>query len=409
MTLKNEISDLFLHLPGSSAWIDLKQTYRFVTPSYAGIFSKEPKELVGRSLYEFFPEMKDRMEQGLHQAASAGEVVELNDLTPSLPGEPENCDHFWNARLWPIRNSKKTTGWMISMSNLAQEAAIQTRLEETLAELEEERERLQMDVQQRERIKSLLDQSHLDLAAQHLELEQANQYKNHLLADLSHEIRTPLNIILGYGQLLQDEKFGKVTPAQRDVAQRIVAYTRSLSKRVDRLLNLTRGQSRPMPVLTTEVDLSPLLESLFASIRPLLRRRQVRLKWKDGTAPPNILSDPIRLRRIFFNLASNLIKFIHHATLTISVRDLPEKRSVAVTLTGSGKRLEPLSKVFEDFFRVAAQRQGESAGLGVAVAKELLDQIGGKIEMNREARGHPAFTVTLPYHPPQELRQQEAA
>lgn len=357
--------------------------------------------------YEWFPEMKDRLEQTLLKTASTGEAVELHDLKHFLPGERGNHDHFWNATLSPTRDSKgKTAGWMISITDLAQEAAIQTRLEETLAELEEERERLQMDVRERERIMSLLDQSHLDLAAQHLELEQANQYKNHLLTDLSHEIRTPLNIILGYGQLLQDEKFGKVTSAQR-----IVAYSRSLSKLVDRLLDLSRTQNRPMPLLTTEVVLPQLLENLFASIRPLLRQRQVRLKWKNEPAAPNIVSDPIRLRRIFFNLVSNLMKFIHHATLTVRLRDLPEKKSVAVTLTGSGKRLQPLSDVFEDFFRVTAQRQGESPGLGVAVVKELLDQIGGKIEMN--LRGHPSFTITLPYDPPQEseslLGQREAA
>jgi len=403
MILYEEIlNNLFLHIPAHIAMIDSKRVYRFVSPLYAELFRTPPKELVGRSLYDFFPKMKDRLEPLFDRVASTGEAVELSDLRPSLSGKREKEDYLWNAKIGPIRDAKETlVGWVISIIDLTEELAIQTRLEETLAELEEERERLQIDIQERERIMSLLDQSHLDLAAQHLELEQANQYRSQLLTDLSHEIRTPLNIILGYGQLLQDEKFGKITPAQRDVAQRIVAYGRSLSKLVDRLLDLSRNQSPPMPLLTTEVALPQLLQGLFASIRPLLRQRQIRLRWKDEAPPPKIVSDPIRLRRIFFNLASNFVKFIHHATLTVRLKDLPEKRSVAITLTGSGKQLESLSDIFEDFFRIKAQRQGESTGLGISLAKELLDQIGGDIELNRVSRGNASFTVTLPYHPPQ--------
>ena len=397
------LSDLFSNIPASLAWIDSNRIYRFVSPAYAELFRKErPSHLVGRSFYDSFPATRAQLEQAFTRAASTGEAVELHDLQPSFPDAPGNQGFFWTAKISPIRDSKgMIIGWTISVVNLAEEISVQTRLEEALAELEEERERLQIDIHERERILSLLDQSHLDLAAKHLELEQANHYKNHLLTDLSHEIRTPLNIILGYGQLLQDERFGKMTPAQRDVVQRITAYCRSLSKLVDRLLDLSRAQGHSMPFLATEIALPELLESLFASIRPLLRERQIRLKWTDGTAP-KIMSDPIRLRRIFFDLASNLIKFIRHATLTIGLTDLPEKRSVAVTLTGSVRRSERLSEVFEDFFRVKAKRQGESVGLGIAVAKELLDQIGGKIEVDRKAAGTAAFTVTLPYRSPQE-------
>jgi|GEM_PF-5604878 len=406
--------DLFSHLPASVAWIDPHRIYRFVTPSYAQLFREAgPNDLLGRSFYDFFPEVKEPFERIFHQSAATGEAIEVKDLQPFFPEEGER-DYFWTAKVWSVRNSDKTLlGSIICIIDLAQEIANQTRLEETLAELEEQREKLQMDVRERERIMSLLDQSHLDLAAQHLELEQANQYRSHLLTNLSHEIRTPLNIILGYGQLLQDEKFGNITPAQRDVLQRVMAYGRSLSRLVDRLLDLTRTQDRPVPLMTTEVALPELLHSLFVSIRPLLREKQIRLKWKNGIPPPSIVSDPIRLRRIFLNLTSNLVKFIHHTTLTIRVRDLPEQKSVMVTLSGSGTRAGPLSDVFEDFFRVTAKREGESVGLGMAVVKELLDQIGGRIELNRKARGNAAFSVILPYHPPQEsgslLGEQRAA
>lgn len=407
--------DLFSHIPANLAWIDSQRRYRFVSPIYAQLFGLEhPNDLVGRSFYDFFPKMKDQFEQIFNQAASTGEALEVKDLTPSLPSGREEDASFWIAKVWPVRGSEKApVGWIISILDLAQEISMQTRLEETLAELEEQREKLQMDVRERERIMSLLDQSHLDLAAQHLELEQANQYQSHLLTDLSHEIRTSLNIILGYGQLLQDEKFGNINSAQRDVLLRVMAYGRSLSKLVDRLLDLTRTQDHPVPLVTMEVALPELLHNLFVSIRPLLREKQIRLKWKHGNPAPSIVSDPIRLRRIFLNLTSNLVKFIHHTTLTISVRDLPEQKSVMVILSGNGKRSSPLSDVFEDFFRVTAKREGESVGLGMAIVKELLDQIGGRIELNRKARGNAAFSVILPYHPPQEsgslLGEQRAA
>lgn len=407
--------DLFSHIPANLAWIDSQRRYRFVSPFYAQLFGLErPNDLIGRSFYDFFPEKKDRLEQIFNQAASTREALEVKDLKPSLPDGREEEASFWIAKVWPVRGFEKApVGWIVSILDLAQEISMQTRLEETLAEMEEQRERLKLDRGERERIMSLLDQSHLDLAAQHLELEQANQYKNHLLTDLSHEIRTPLNIILGYGQLLQEEKFGTITPAQCDVLERIIAYSRSLSKRVDRLLDLSRIQNLPMPLLTTEVALPELLESLFVSIRPLLREKQIRLKWKNEASPPTIVSDPIRLRRIFLNLINNLAKFIHHTTLTISLADLPKKKSVLITLSGSGKRSGPLSDVFEDFFRVAEKREGERVGVGMAVAKELLDQIGGKIEIHRRAKGNAALAVTLPYRPPEEgaslLGEQKAA
>jgi signal transduction histidine kinase len=297
-------------------------------------------------------------------------------------------------------------GFLISIIDITEQLNTQSQLEETITALEEEHEKLEMDIQEREKVMALLDQSHFDLAAKNLELEQANQHKTHLLTNVSHEFRTPLNIILGYAQLLHEGKFGNLNSQQEDVAGRIVSYSRSLSKLVEMLLDLSKVKDRSDPLLTADVDLRELLSTLLSSTRPLLRKRKIQLKWRRPKQFPMIVSDPIKLRRIFFNLVSNAIKFMHQGILTVSLKDFPAEEKIVVSLsnTGIGMASDHLSRIFDDFFHLTDGESPETkeAGTGMATIKNLLDAIGGKIEVKNLKSQGSSFTVSLPYQLPQQ-------
>lgn len=397
MTLgKAFLNDFFKNIPVNLAWIDLNRRFTFVSPSYATLLKKEPDGLVGRSIYAFLPRLEKILEPLFERAASSGEAAEIT-VEPSNP-----LQKYWTLKVWPVKEGpRKTAGWILSIINLTAEVEMQTRLEETLAELEEERERIYANMREKERVISLLDQSHYDLAAQHLELEQASAQNSRLITELSHELRTPLNIILGYGQLLQDQKFGAMNPTQRDVARRIVENCRTLSKAIDKRIDLPRGAEEPASPFTAEVALPKLIADVLASIRPLLRQRRIRVRWSGRSALPTLVTDPVRLRRVFLNLIGNLAKFVRNATFTIGLRDLSQEKRVAVTLTESGTRKisPPLSPVLNSYFYLDP-RHGNEPGPGLAVVEGLLGQIGGRIELKQGKRSGITFTIYLPYRPP---------
>src|SRR5579871_3530581 len=92
--------DLFSHLPVSVAWIDPHRIYRFVTPSYAQLFREaRPNDLLGRSFYDFFPEMKATFERIFDRSAAIKEAIEVKDLQPFFPEEGER-GYFRTAKVW---------------------------------------------------------------------------------------------------------------------------------------------------------------------------------------------------------------------------------------------------------------------------------------------------------------------
>ena len=403
------IASLFTHVQTGVAWIDSNRTYRFVNPLYAEMVGKGPTELTRRSIYEQFPSAKSFLEPIFSNVESSGQVYHAKNIHCHIPGRKKGeRGSSLEGKIWPMRDpTGEWAGFLISIVDMTEQLNTQVQLEETVTALEEEHEKLEMDIQEREKVMALLDQSHFDLAAKNLELEQSNQHKTHLLTNVSHEFRTPLNIILGYAQLLHEGKFGKLNTQQEDVAGRIVSYSRSLSKLVEMLLDLSRVKDRSDPLLTADIDIRELLSTLLSSIRPLLRRRKIQLKWRRPKQFPIIVSDPIKLRRIFFNLVSNAIKFMQQGILTVAVKDIPAEEKIIISFsdTGMGITSDHLSRLFDDFFHLSEGENPEAkeAGVGMATIKNLLDVIGGKIEIKNLKSQGSVFIVTLPYHlPPQD-------
>lgn len=299
-------------------------------------------------------------------------------------------------------------GFLISVIDITDRLEVQSRLEETLAELEEEREKLQEDIQEKEKVMGLLNQSHFDLAANTIELEQANDYKTSLLTNISHDLRTPLNIILGYTQLFHDGKFGHLNAQQQEVSGRVVAYCRDLSRLIEKLVDLPKTKSWNDPLIPAELSLPEVLGGTIDSLRPLFRKKDIRLKWRRPRKFPTIVSDPVRLRRVFFNLISNAAKFSSHGAFHISLKDDRKRHQVMVLFSDIGANVasKKTSGIFEDFFHfdAAGGSQGHegSIGHGLATIKQLLDSVGGKIEVKNKKGESSTFIIYLPDRLPEQ-------
>lgn len=406
MTLDEKfISTLLAPIPIGLAWIDPDRVYRYVNPAYAEMLGKKPAELIRRSIYELFPNTRSFFEPVLEEVERSGQAYHAKNVRCRIPGLQKNkTGPSLDGKVWPIKDTASgMAGFLVSINDVTQQLETQTQLEETITALEEEHEKLQMDIEEKEKVMSLLDQTHFDLAAKNLELDQANQHKTHLLTNISHEIRTPLNIILGYAQLLHDGKFGELNTQQEDITGRIVSYCRNLSKVMEMLLDLSKMKDRSDPILAADIDLRELLSALLVSVRPLLRKRKIRLRWRRPKEFPIIVSDPIKLRRVFFNLVSNAIKFMSHGTLTVGLKNVPEREQIVISFsdTGMGITSDHLSRIFDDFFHIAGENsEMETAGGGLATIKRLLDAIGGKIEVKNLKSQGSVFNVFLPYRLP---------
>ncbi|XYH98593.1 AAA family ATPase [Sorangium sp. So ce1128] len=229
----------------------------------------------------------------------------------------------------------------------------------------------------------------------------ANRAKSEFLSSMSHELRTPLNGVLGYAQLL-----GRLPdlPAQAADAARIIhaAGTHLLSL-INDVLDLAKIEAGKLDLHPTAADLPTLLRTVVNLCR--VRAAEKGLTFACEHAGPERLGvcvDEKRLMQVLLNLLGNAIKFTEQGgvTLRVEVLEPPEDQGRTVCFqikdTGPGIAPEHLSRIFEAFEQVGDQkRRAEGTGLGLAITKQLVERMGGRIEVHSQLRQGTVFTVTL--------------
>lgn len=229
------------------------------------------------------------------------------------------------------------------------------------------------------------------------EAEQANRLKDEFLAVLSHELRTPLNAVLGWAQILLA---GDVAPATvgRGLAS-IKRNAEAQQRLVEDLLDVSRIVTGKFPIERKPSVLRTVIVSAVDAIGPMASGKRVALHvdLSDGAI---VDADPYRLQQVAANLLSNAVKFTPsdgRVTVTLTVADATAVLSVADT--GQGIHPELLPHIFDRF------RQGDGSstrlhgglGLGLAIARYIVQAHGGRIMAESPGEGHGAiFTVTLP-------------
>ncbi len=203
---------------------------------------------------------------------------------------------------------------------------------------------------------------------------------------MSHEIRTPLSGVLGTIELLLDSK---LTPPQSRLVDSARRSATNLLDLLNDILDFSKIEAGKLDLETVEFDLGELIEDVVQLFTERARRKGLELRW--ALAPDAIIDlrgDPMRLRQILSNLVGNAIKFTPRGEVAIAVSTGPiddDRVDVQFEVRDTGIGLEPeaTKRIFESFHQAdgSTTREYGGTGLGLAISKQLLDMMGGEIEI----------------------------
>ncbi len=264
-------------------------------------------------------------------------------------------------------------------------------------------DRVQVWVRTRERLKV----AHERLAAERARIEESNralaratQAKSEFLAAISHELRTPLNSILGFSELLLDDTGNTLLPSQRQRFLRNIDQSgRHLLSLVNDLLDLSKIEAGHMELSLEDFELTASLRAVAAGIRPLAEKKSLELVTDVGLGVSTVHADEGRFKQVLYNLLSNAVKFTPEGgRVETRVRRVEAAVEVVVADTGIGIAPEDQERVFEPFQqlnRPTARRQ-EGTGLGLALARRLVELQGGRIWVDSAPGQGSRFGFTVP-------------
>jgi two-component system, cell cycle sensor histidine kinase PleC len=232
-----------------------------------------------------------------------------------------------------------------------------------------------------------------------IEAELANQVKSQFIATMSHELRTPLNTIIGFSKMLSEQERHNLSAA--DVAEYgglIHKGGVQLLAMINDILDLSKIQSGRYTIDHNEVHLDELLTAVVGAHRGAADAGQLTLNCKMDTNLPRIRGEAIKLRQIFTNLLSNAIKFnVPGGSVAVEATRTKEGGvAVLVTDTGIGMTPEEVAVALKLFGQVdgGKDRSHEGTGLGLPIAKALIELHGGRIEI-RTAKGEGTVVAVL--------------
>ena len=227
------------------------------------------------------------------------------------------------------------------------------------------------------------------------EAKEAEQRKNDLLVYLAHDLKTPLTSVIGYLTLLREE-----TEISPKLQEKYTGISLRKAERLEDLINeffdVTRFNLTSMELEFERVHLSRMIEQICSEFEPVLQEKN--LTWKLDIEPEiTMIGDPDKLSRVFDNLIRNACNYSYRDT-EIQCSLKKENDSIVCRIKNHGKTIskEKMGHIFEQFFRVDSSRSSTTggAGIGLAIAKEIVERHGGSIEAE-SAEESITFTVVF--------------
>lgn len=236
-----------------------------------------------------------------------------------------------------------------------------------------------------------------------LHARQANEAKTTFLANMSHDIRTPMNAIIGFATIAASRIDNR--DQVKECLQKVLASSNHLLSLINDILDMSRIESGKMQIHEQECNISELMHNLVNIIQPQVKAKQLEL-FIDTFEVTNedVIADPLKLNQIFINLMSNAVKYtpaggmitfriIQHTTFRHGYGDY----EFIIKDNGIGMSSEFVKHVFEPFERESTTTKSgiQGTGLGMAITKNIIEMMNGKVSVESEVGKGSTFTVNL--------------
>ncbi|MCT7966157.1 MASE1 domain-containing protein [Laspinema sp. D1] len=253
------------------------------------------------------------------------------------------------------------------------------------------------------------EQAKQRLETANIQLQHLDRLKDEFLANTSHELRTPLNGIIGIAESLIDGATGELPVPTRANLAMISSSGRRLSNLVNDLLDFSKLKHKTLDLQLKPIDLRSLVEIVFTLSLPLVGDKNLNLVNNIPEDLPSVTADENRLQQILHNLIGNAIKFTETGTIEISAQGIAGNDSlerlssvsqveITITDTGIGIAEDKLERIFESFEQAEGStgRMYGGTGVGLAIAKQLVELHGGQIWVKSRLGEGSKFSFTLP-------------
>jgi PAS domain S-box-containing protein len=371
---------LFEEAPVAYHEIDVEGVVQRVNRAECEMLGFEASEMVGRHIWEFVaPEGQERSRQAIREKVTGVRPLEVF--------EREYVRRDGSLLVLEIHENliRDREGRVIGIRSALLDVTARRQAQQQLGHYAEELERKN-------------DVLALTLAA----AQEATEVKCRFLANVSHEIRTPMNGVLGMIDLLLATGLDR---DQRRCAEVLRSSAESLAAVINDLLDFAKLEAGKLELEAIPFDPAPVLEGVASVLAPRAQEKGLELTCLvEPGLPRRLRGDPTRLRQVVTNLLSNAVKFTERGEVALRaelVQQVNDRAVVRVSVRDTGIGISPefRARLFQSFVQAdsSSTRRHSGTGLGLAICKQLVERMGGQIEVESELGRGTLFSCTIPF------------
>jgi PAS domain S-box-containing protein len=371
--------------PDAMLVVDVAGTIIYVNGEAENLFGYARDELLGRSIEVLMPEARRASHAEKRRAYAAAPEPRPMGVALNIEGRRKDGAVFpADVKLSPLRTA---SGLMVT-------AAIRDITERKRAE-----EQLVTYARHLEELKACVERKNLELEQKNAELVRLNEEKNSFVGMAAHDLRNPLCVILGYSDFLLIMRSSELAEEDAEIIEQIRSSSHFMLSLINDLLNISTIESGKLTLDRTLVDLGELTVANVRCNTVLAARKGMRLMCEVDRDLPRVLVDAHRVEQVLSNLISNAVQYSFPETsIEIAVRQQPGEVVISVTDHGQGIAPRDVGKLFKPFGRATSVSTGgeTSTGLGLAIARRIVEGHGGRIWVESELGKGSTFFVAFP-------------